>query len=130
MAVWATLAAAVFSAVALFQLALALGAPWGDAAYGGQAADADGRLPARFRGMSALAAVFLVAAAVIVLAQGGVIEVSGVSDGTLTAITWALAAMMGLNTLANLASTNRLERVFLGGATAFLALLCILLALG
>jgi hypothetical protein len=120
----------VFSAVALFQLALALGAPWGDAAYGGQAADADGRLPARFRGMSALAAVFLVAAAVIVLAQGGVIEVSGVSDGTLTAITWALAAMMGLNTLANLASTNRLERVFLGGATAFLTLLCILLALG
>ena len=130
MAIWAALAAALFVGVALFQLGLAAGAPWGAHAYGGRAVDEDGRLPGAFRAISALAALFGLFAAVIVLAQGEVIELSGVADPTLTVITWALAGMMLLNTLANTASTSRVERMALGGATGFLMVCCVVLALG
>ncbi len=130
MAIWATLAAALFVGVAIFQVGLALGAPWGAHAYGGRAVGPDGRLPGAFRGMSALAALFGLFAAVIVLGQGEVIELGGVADSTLTAITWALAGLMLVNTLANATSTSRIERMALGGATGFLTICCVVLALG
>ena len=38
-------AACLLGVVVLFQLALAVGAPWGAAAYRGRAAQDDGRLP-------------------------------------------------------------------------------------
>ena len=130
MAIWATLAAALFVGVAGFQVGLALGAPWGAHAYGGRAATADGKLPGAFRGMSAMAALFGLFAAAIVLAQGGVITLDGVADRTLTVITWVLAGLMLLNTLANAASTSRVERMGVGGATAFLTVCCVVLAIG
>ena len=129
MAVWATVAAALFVAAAVFQVGIALGAPWGAAAYGGRAAGADGKLPVPYRAMSALAAVVLGLGAVVALAQGQVIVLSGVADSTLTMITWVLAALMALNTIANVASTSRVERFVMGTATALLTLCCIVLAL-
>lgn len=130
MAVWATVAAVLFLGVALFQVALALGVPWGEVAYGGRAADARGRLPGRYRLISAFSALFLGFGAVVVLARGDVITLDGVTAGTLTAITWLLAAMMAVNTLANVASPSRTERMVFGGATAVLTVSCVLLALG
>ena len=129
MAAWATVAAALFVAAAVFQLGLALGAPWGAAAYGGRAAGEDGALPVPYRAMSAVAAILLGFGAVIALAQGGIITLSGVADRTLTVITWALAALMALNTIANVASTSRVERFAMGTATALLTLCCLVLAL-
>lgn len=130
MAAWATVATVLFGAAALFQLGLALGAPWGAAAYGGRAAGPDGTLPVLYRATSALAGVFLAFGGVITLAQGQVIVLSGVADSTLTALTWLLAGVMALNTVANLASTSRLERFGMGSATAALTLCCLVLALG
>lgn len=129
MAAWATVAAALFTAAALFQLGLALGAPWGAAAYGGRAAGPDGRLPTLYRATSALAAVFLAFGGVVALTQGRIITLSGVADSTLTAITWVLAVVMALNTVANLTSTSHLERFGMGSATAALTLCCLVLAL-
>lgn len=126
----ALVAAVVFALVAVFQVALALGAPWGHVAYGGRAAGVDGRLPTPFRAMSAITAIFLGVAAALVLARGGLVELGGVADRTLGIVTWAIAAMMALNTLANVASTNRIERMVMGGATALLTICCVVLAVG
>lgn len=125
----ALIAAVVFVLVAGFQVALALGAPWGHVAYGGRAAGDDRRLPTAFRAMSGITAVFLAVAAVLVLARGGLLVLDGVADRTLGIVMWAIAAMMALNTLANVASTNRTERIVMGGATALLTICCVVLAL-
>ena len=126
----ALIAALLFAVVAAFQVALALGVPWGGAAYGGRAADADGRLPSTHRAMSAIAALFLAVAATLALARGGLVELDGVADRTLGIVMWAIAAMMALNTIANVASTSRVERMVMGGATAMLTICCVILALG
>lgn len=63
----AGVAAVGFVAVALFQTALALGAPWGRTAWGG----AHERLPKGLRVASSFAVVFWLAAALVVLAHGG-----------------------------------------------------------
>ena len=65
----AVLAAIGFAALAGFQAALAAGAPWGHAAWGG----ADAHLSANQRGASAVAAAVYVAATLIVLCRGGII---------------------------------------------------------
>lgn len=62
----ALLAATGFFGVACFQVSLALGAPWRRAAWGG----AQAVLPQGLRVASALAAVFLIGAALIVLRRG------------------------------------------------------------
>lgn len=50
-------AAFLLAANALFQLALAAGVRWGDAAFGGKVANDDGSLPTRYRVMSLVSAV-------------------------------------------------------------------------
>jgi len=52
-------AASLLGVIVIFQLALAAGAPWGAAAYGGRAAQDDGRLPLKYRVASAGTAVIL-----------------------------------------------------------------------
>ena len=64
----AVTAAGLAGAVATFQLALALGAPWGGVAYGGRAARAEWTLPAGLRIASALTVLMLFAVAWAVLA--------------------------------------------------------------
>jgi hypothetical protein len=56
-----------FVDLALFLAALAAGAPWGEAAWGG----GDSQLSATQRGASAVAAVIYIAAALIVLGRAG-----------------------------------------------------------
>lgn len=115
-------AAVLLGAAALLQIGLSLGAPWGSIAYGGRMSQGDGTLAARFRWMSGLAAVLLLVATYVVLARGGVIG-SGLSQGLLTWLTWAIVAMMILNTIGNLASASRIERYVLGTATLVIAVL-------
>jgi len=66
----ATLAAIGFASLAVFQLAIAAGAPWGHAAWGGENA----HLSAAQQGASAVAAVIYVAAALCVLCRAGVVS--------------------------------------------------------
>ncbi len=124
----ALIAAALLLGVAGFQVGLAAGAPWGDASYGGRAATEDGRLPVPMRVMSAVAVVILVLAAWTVLAQGGVLSSGPVSDGALQNVTWGIAAYLALNTLGNLTSKSRTERVVMGSVSLILVVLTALVA--
>lgn len=123
----ATTAAVLFGGVALFQLALALGVPWGTFAYGGRAVGEDGTLPSTYRFASAATAVVLVLFAVVILTRGGVIGTSG--DSTfVTVMSWVVVAFMALNTPANLMGKHWIEKYVFGGITAVLVVLCAIVA--
>jgi hypothetical protein len=122
-------AALLLTGVALFQAALALGVPWGSAAYGGGAASADGVLPTNLRLSSAVATVVLTLAAWLILVRGGVLPVGAISERLVRWAVWAVVGFLVLNTLANMSSSNPVERWGLGGVTVVLVILCTLVAL-
>lgn len=117
-------AAAGFVLVASFQAALALGAPWGRAAWGG----AHRRLPTGLRIASAFAIVLWLVAALVVVARAGY-DWSPVAPGTARWGTWVLFGLLVLGTLMNLASRSRVERLIQTPVAAVLAILCLLVAL-
>lgn len=118
-------AAAGFVLVASFQAALALGAPWGRAAWGG----AHRRLPGGLRIASAVAVVLWLAAALVVPARAGY-SWSPIPSGVARSGTWVLFGLLVVGTLMNLASRSRLERLIQTPIAAVLAILCLLVALG
>lgn len=117
-------AAAGFGLVASFQAALALGAPWGRAAWGG----AHRRLPGGLRIASAFAVVLWLAAALVVVARAGY-GWSPIPSGVARWGTWVLFGLLVVGTLMNLASRSRLERLIQTPIAAVLAILCLLVAL-
>ena len=111
---WSARGAAVFCvAFAIFQAALALGAPFGQIAWGGSSAV----LPASLRWTSAGAAVYLLIAAAIMEVRAGD---WGRELPRLPFLIFNifLAAQLALNTLANLATQTAGERYGMGAATA------------
>lgn len=127
--VLAVVAACLLGVVVLFQLALAAGAPWGVAAYGGRAAQDGGRLPSKYRVASLATAAFLTGALWFVLAAGGVVGPGPLSDTVLGVGIWVLAALFALNTAGNLAARHPVERWGAGGSTAVLTVVCVWIAL-
>ncbi len=123
----AIVAAVLFGAIALFQVALALGAPWGTFAYGGRAVRDDGTLPPTYRLSSAVAAVLLVLFAVVILTRGGAIGTSGEST-PVTVMSWVIVAFMAINTAMNLTGKHWVERYVFGGMTVVLVALCSIVA--
>lgn len=122
----AVLAAGGFLFVAGFQSFLALGAPWGRAAYGGFREV----LPVGLRVGSAFSAAVLVVAALVVLGRAGYWGDVPVLSGVFRWGTWALVALVGISGLVNFASSSPWER-FLWGPLGFLvAVLCLVVALG
>jgi hypothetical protein len=120
-------AAVLFVVTALFQLALALGVPWGAFAFGGRAVQEDGTLPTAYRGASAVTAVALVGFAVVILTRAGVIGTSG--DSTLvTVLSWVVVAFMAINTPLNLMGKHWIEKYAFGGITLVLVVLCAIVA--
>ncbi len=105
----ALIAAGLIGMVILFQIALAVGAPWGQAAWGGQHA---GRLPARLRFASVVAALILAVLAWIVLAAGRVTSASPLPESWLGPAAWLGTAYFGLGALVNAISRSRVERVW------------------
>lgn len=114
-------AAILFLGMAGFQVALALGVPLGQHVLGGRNS---GTLPNRLRLASAVAAVILVGAAIVVLARAAVIGFPVEAAGLLVPACWVIAGYMALNTLGNVKSTSRLERTVFAAMTAVLAVLC------
>ena len=110
--------------IAAFQAALAFGAPLGHAAWGGQ----QPRLPTHFRIASAVAAVFWIAAALIVLGRAG-FEVSPFPDVVERWGTWVLVALLPVGALMNIASSRRWERYLWGPLALVLAVLTLVVAL-
>ena len=112
----AVFAAIVLLVMSLFHLALAAGLPWGVAAWGGK----HRILPPKLRAGSAAAAAILACAGVIILARGGVVAPGALST-FVRAASWALAVYFALNTLGNLSSSSRVERVVMTPVAAMLA---------
>jgi FtsH-binding integral membrane protein len=112
-----------FAALGVFQLALALGAPLGHAAWGGESAD----LSSAQRVGSAVSVLLYAAAAVGVLARVG-FTTRPRSRPLLKWFPWVLAGLFALSAIANFASQSHWENIVLGPCAALLAGLCVLIA--
>ena len=119
----AVVAAIGFAGIAIFQLALAAGAPWGHAAWGG----ANARLSTAQRSASAAAVVFYAAAALIVLGRAGMLRARGNAALFRWGI-WFLAVAMAIGALPNFASQSRWENLIFGPLALVLAILCVIVA--
>ena len=122
----AAIAATLLGAIAVFQLALAIGAPWGRAAWGGQHPCV---LPGRFRAASAFVGIVVYPLfVVVVLVAAGVVERDGIWT-PVEAVMWGLTAFFGLGAVANSVSRSRPERVW-GPVSLAIAVCCGIVAAG
>jgi hypothetical protein len=119
-------AGVLYLALAGFQLALALGAPWGRAAYGGQHPAA---VPTRLRVASAVATVVWAVVALVVARRAGLPVWAPLPDAWLSAAVWVVAALGLVAIVLNAITPSRIERliwlpvsVLLFGSTLAVAL--------
>jgi hypothetical protein len=119
----AAISAVGFVVIAVFQAALAAGAPLGRAAWGGRTAV----LPARLRRSSAVAFVIWLVAAAIILGRAGLIDVP-LPEVTLTVGAWVLVVLSALGSLVNVASSSPWERFGWAPLAATLAVLSAVVA--
>ncbi len=92
--------------VVAFELALAAGAPWGSAAYGG---GDPGRLSTELRIGSVFVAGFWLLAALTALARGGV-AASPIPHAFSRRAVWGLTVLLAVGAVMNAASSNPWER--------------------
>ena len=121
----ATAAATGFVSMSAFEIALALGAPLGRAAWGGQSTE----LQPGLRIASIGSAVLLLFAALIVLGRVGS-RVSPLSATFCRRGAWALVSILTLGTLMNLASPSAWERFLQAPIVGVMAVLCFVVARG
>ena len=104
----AVIAATLLAIISVFQIALAAGAPWGAASWGGRH---PGKLPTGYRIGSAIAGLFFYpAVAVFVLDIAGVLGEDRSNVGV--AGLWVLTGLFGLSTVINLISPSKVERIW------------------
>lgn len=121
----AILAVGLLAVVAAFQLALAMGAPWGAAAWGGQH---PGVLPRRLRIASAVAGILTYPLLIVlVMDAAGWVPLSWL-DGAGSLPMWILAGLLGIGALANFVSRSPRERIW-GPVALITAVCCVILAL-
>jgi len=118
----AWIAAALIVVLTVFQLALALGAPAGAAAWGGSH---PGVLPTRLRVASGFVAVFCYPVVAIELLY--VADVVDFGWDVSQLWIWVLAGLFVLGALANFASRSRIERIW-GPVSLVLAVCCAVIA--
>lgn len=124
MEVAAWIAVGLIAVVAVFQLALALGAPAGAAAWGG---NYSGVLPTRLRVASGFVAIFFYPVlSLFILDSAGVIDI-GIDINSLWL--WVFAGLFLLGALANFASRSKVERWW-GPVSLVIAICCGVIALG
>lgn len=106
----ALIAVGLLAVIVVFQIALALGAPLGYAAWGGRH---PGVLPARLRTASGVAALVIYPLiAWTVLGAAGVIETGWPPPSIRAPLMWGLAGFLPLGALANFASRSPRERIW------------------
>jgi len=123
-------AALLLAGVAVFQAAVALGAPWGDMVYGGRVETADGVLPGHYRAASAGAVAILLFAVWVILAHADLVPKGFLSDGFISTASWVVSGYLVLNTAMNATARTSMERWGMGSATAIAAALSFIVALG
>jgi hypothetical protein len=112
-----------FAVIAIFQAALALGAPVGRAAWGGTRA----RPAIRLRIASAFAVGIWAFAALIILGRAGFRE-SPAHASFARYGTYGIIAVLGLSAIGNVASRSRWERFLWAPLSLALAVLCLVVA--
>jgi hypothetical protein len=117
-------AAVGFVGIAAFQAAIAAGAPLGRAAWGGTHV----RLPQRLRVASAVAVVFWIVAALVVLARAG-FDASPVPFSASRWATWILVVLLPIGAVMNAASRSPWERFLWAPIALVLGVLCLALGL-
>lgn len=113
-------------AIWVFQIALAAGAPWGAAAWGGQS---KGILPTSLRVSSGIAAAFIYPLIMLyVLVSAEVVAVDWLPGAGKVAM-WGLVGFFALGTLMNLASRSKIERIW-GPVSLVIAICCWIIVRG
>lgn len=107
LAIVAIFAASLHGAIAVFQLFLALGKPWGEYAWGGQH---QGMLPNGLRIGSMIATLLLASFAIVNLAYAGMVKLP-LSHESLAVAQKVVTGYSVLAILANAASRSRKERL-------------------
>lgn len=97
----------LYAALVIFQAALAAGAPWGSAAYGGQN---PGVLPQRLRVSSAVAAVVWAAVALCIARAAGIPVWAPIPDVALPVVVWVVVGLSAVAVVLNTITRSRLER--------------------
>jgi hypothetical protein len=120
----AIVGAVVFLAVAVFQVALALGVPLGELAWGGQ----QRLLPRSLRVGSALAAVIWLVAAVFVLERADVTAL-GLNDTVASVGVWVLTVLLAVGTIMNAISRSTKERLVMTPVAGVGFVVCLIVAL-
>ena len=120
----AILFAVVTAGVIAFQIALALGAPWGAYAMGGAF---PGRYPPRLRVAAVAQAVILAAIAVIVLSTADV-ALPAIAD-SFPWLIWVVVVLMALGVFLNAISRSAGERRIWVPVTAILLIASLVVAL-
>lgn len=114
-----------YLATALFQLAIVLGAPLGEYAFGGQQ---QGVLPARLRVASAVSFLVLVAIAGHYLAQTSVVSPLLDEAGN-QIVNWVLVGFAALAAVMNNITRSEKEKRLWGGTTIAMLLAAIIVAI-
>lgn len=125
--VCARVAAVILAAVAVFQFALALGAPWGAVTQGGSNA---GTLPTSGRALAVVSMALLLVMAGAILAR--------VDDGPLrrlprrivTALAWFTTVYSGLSVVLNVATPSTRERALWAPVAVVLLVLVVVAMVG
>ncbi len=120
----AILAAVAFLILAAFQAGLAVGLPWGPAAWGGKHT----RLPRNLRVASLVSMVVWLIAALIVLDRAVIAPVD-LPDVVSFWGTWALVVLLPIGAVMNFASSSPYERFGWGPFALVAALLTLVVAL-
>jgi len=119
-------AVALLGVIAIFQAALALGAPWGDAAWGGQN---PGVLPRNLRIASGIAAVVIYPLIILLVMAGAGLIDDGWLPVDITIVMWILAALLAVGAVMNAISRSPRERLWAPVALV-VAICCALIAIG
>lgn len=114
-----------FTATALFQLALALGAPMGEYAYGGQMV---GKLPIAYRIASSFSFLLMLAIAGHYLAQLGLVPKFLNSDQNQLA-NWGLVGFATLAAVMNNITRSKKEKQLWGSTTIAMLIAAVIVAL-
>ena len=117
----ALIAVVLLAGIVLFQVLLALGLPFGRAAWGG----GHRVLPARLRVGSAVAAVMLVVAAGVLATEAGWLP-GGAGVPWSGILVWVFAGFFALNTLGNAVSKSAIERRVMTPITVMLVIAFVL----
>ncbi|MEN8235147.1 MAG: hypothetical protein ABFR89_09530 [Actinomycetota bacterium] len=121
----AVIATVLLGILTVFQIALALGAPWGAAAWGGRH---PGVLPVGYRAASTIAAIAVYPLIIgIVLASADLIDADWLPAGA--GAMWLLTGFFALGVLANGASPSRVERLW-APVSGVIAICCAVIAAG